>query len=138
MSDSVPPAFTYFVETGGQRFGPANLELLREWAREGRLTPDSILIEESSQRRFAARELPGLFDPGQVPPPQTGMSAPPPGYVPKKPFPVWAILLIVFSGLCVLCVPIGAAILFPVFSQARLAAKRTLALSNMKQLAVAT
>lgn len=137
MSDSPPPALKYFVEFSGQRYGPADLDLLRQWVQEGRIGPDAILIEEASQRHLAAGEVPGLFEPGMSPPPPVGSMAPPPEYTGKKPFPVWGILLIVFGGLCVLCLPITAAILFPVFSQAKLAAKRTVALSHMKQLGLA-
>lgn len=51
------------------------------------------------------------------------------------------VLVVIFSilGFLALCiVPILAAILFPVFAQARLAAQKTASLSNTKQLALAT
>lgn len=74
---------------------------------------------------------------GSIPPPVD----PGPGYespmsAPKSKNPSLTILLIVGgAGLC-LCFPILAAILFPVFSQAKQAAVRTEVLSNMKFLAL--
>ena len=113
MSDSPPPALTYFVEASGQRFGPADLDLLRQWAREGRINSESILIEESTQRRFAARDLPGIFEPGMSPPQPFAGPSPQPTYPPTKRFPVWAIVLIVCCVLCLCGVPIGAALIVP-------------------------
>lgn len=56
---------------------------------------------------------------------------------PKKNNTVlWVILILVVGGLCFGGV-ILAAILFPVFSQARFAAQRTECLSNMKQVGIA-
>lgn len=46
---------------------------------------------------------------------------------------VWIIVLACVGG-CFLLIAMGSAILFPVFGQARLAAKKTLALSHAKQL----
>lgn len=73
-----------------------------------------------------------------TPPPQMGseqgseFQAPQP---PKKSNTT-LIVLLALGGACLLCVPITAAVLFPVFSQARLAAKKTVVMSNMKQLGV--
>lgn len=137
----------YFVEFLGQLYGPVGVDALRQWKAEGRVTPDSVLVEEASQRRLPAYEVPGLFEPGAAsgPPPVAGLhwgSVPPTGYpgaVPaRKGMPVWAILLCIFGGGCVLCGPILAAILFPVFSSARHAALNTAAISNMKELGLAS
>lgn len=61
------------------------------------------------------------YEPGppNLPPPKKGMSP-------------WIIVLLVIGGMCVLGIPILAAILFPVFAQAKLAANKSATLSNMK------
>jgi prepilin-type processing-associated H-X9-DG protein len=58
---------------------------------------------------------------GNVPPP------------PKKGMPVWGWVLIGCAGIPLLIIPILAAILFPVFAQAREKARQTSCLSNLKQ-----
>lgn len=62
-------------------------------------------------------------------------SMPPPPSA-KKGIPAWVWIVIAFA-LCGPCM-ILAAILFPVFSQARLSGKRTQSLSHIKQIGVAT
>lgn len=48
----------YVVDAGGQRYGPADLTMLRAWAREGRVTADSALeVEGTGQRTSAAAVL---------------------------------------------------------------------------------
>jgi hypothetical protein len=60
---------------------------------------------------------------------------PPPPGPPKKGLPWWAFVL-GGCGCLVLLVPIIGAILFPVFSQARMAARATSCMSNEKQMAL--
>ncbi len=63
-------------------------------------------------------------------------SAPPPIQPPKKNTNVVLIVVIVLvAGFC-LIVPIMAAILFPVFSQAKLAAQKSATLSNAKRISI--
>lgn len=57
------------------------------------------------------------------------MSTPP---VVKKTAP-WVWILVGLGVGCLACTGVGAAILFPVFAQARIAAKQTITLSNLKQ-----
>ena len=77
-------------------------------------------------------------------PPLCPMSAPPvygQGYgsqPPKKSSSLWIWLIVAVAGTCCGGILILAAILFPVFSQAKLAARRTIALSNTRQAALAT
>jgi len=52
----------------------------------------------------------------------------------KKKSPLGWILLALFGGCCVLCLPIGGAILFPVFSQAKSAAQIQLCSSHLRML----
>lgn len=51
----------YFVHhPNGERYGPVESKTLHQWSREGRLTTDSLLEEETSGHRFTASQLPGL------------------------------------------------------------------------------
>ena len=69
----------------------------------------------------------------QVPPYQMPEA---PAVPPRKSNTVlWVILIVAVGGACLL-LPVLAAILFPVFSQARAAAQKTACLSNMKQMGV--
>jgi hypothetical protein len=58
------------------------------------------------------------------------------GGPPPKSKPAWPLILVAI-GCLACCCPIGAAILFPVFAQARRAAKARVALSNAKQVDLA-
>jgi len=51
----------YFVVTqDGQRFGPADINTLQQWANEGRLLATSTLEEEITGNRVLAGSVPGL------------------------------------------------------------------------------
>lgn len=71
-----------------------------------------------------------------IPPYQ--MSAPPGGPPPQgnKTAP-WVWVLVGLAGMCVICGVIGAAVLFPVFAQARLAARKSVSVSQAKRVATA-
>jgi hypothetical protein len=141
----------YFVEgADGALHGPADVDKLREWVAQDRVLEDTVLVD-SEKRRLYAKDVPGLFG-GAVsdePPPvrrQPPVEAPPvsgqfAGAYAEPPrkqgLPVWAIVLICIAGLCGLGVPILAALLFPVFAQAKWSAKKVQTLSNMKQLSLA-
>lgn len=60
----------------------------------------------------------------------------PPGVQKKNNTVLWVVLGALGLGGCGCLIAVGAAVLFPVFSQARLAAIRTKALSNVKQSAL--
>jgi hypothetical protein len=65
------------------------------------------------------------------------MSQPPGGPPPKKSSTnVWLWVVLGLIGTCGVCGVFGAAILVPAFSQARLAARSTVDLSNAKQVAL--
>ena len=60
----------YFViGPDGQKFGPADINTLTQWAAEGRLTP-ATMLEDEFGKQMPASELPGVFPPG-LPPPRT-------------------------------------------------------------------
>ena len=64
------------------------------------------------------------------------MSQPPEGPPPRQSTSVWVWVLVGLAGMCVLCGVIGAAVLFPVFAQARLAAKKSVSLSYARQVSI--
>ncbi|MCE9558382.1 MAG: hypothetical protein K8R88_05475 [Armatimonadetes bacterium] len=76
-------------------------------------------------------EIPPQMPP-QMPPQNFGFAPEEP--VKKSGMPVWGWILLGVGGLSCVCVSMMAAVLFPVFSQAKLAAKQTATLSNVKQL----
>lgn len=52
----------YFViAPDGSKYGPADLPTLRAWVAEGRIVADTMLEEEKSRQRVAARMVAGLF-----------------------------------------------------------------------------
>lgn len=54
-------AVYYFViAQDGSRYGPADVDTLVQWAREGRLVADTGLIERGTERTLRACELPAL------------------------------------------------------------------------------
>ncbi|HWD40285.1 MAG TPA: DUF4339 domain-containing protein [Fimbriimonas sp.] len=148
MANGNPGSDQYFVEVNGQRYGPVGLEQLKRWVMEGRVERQTDLIESVSENRIKAESLPDLFAVSTTPPvqapPAKARPAPSAPVTPlfaqsapvKKGWPVWAILLAVFGGMGVLCCPILAAIVIPVFAQARVAAHEAKAVTNLKQLAI--
>lgn len=142
----------YLVEmSDSQTYGPGDLATLKEWAAQGRLHPTSTLILERTGERLRADTLPGLFptDVAGAPPIMPGLppSVPPSGpqthpphsapTVPRKNNTTLIVVVAVLAvgGLCIL--PVLAAILFPVFAQAKQAARRTQGLKGMKELGTA-
>lgn len=52
---------TYVVHgSDGQLYGPADVATLNQWALEGRILADTVLIESGTNRQVVARDLPGL------------------------------------------------------------------------------
>jgi hypothetical protein len=55
----------YFViAPGGQKYGPADVALLNQWALEGRLTAESEVENEITGERMLAGNVPGFAAPG--------------------------------------------------------------------------
>jgi prepilin-type processing-associated H-X9-DG protein len=79
----------------------------------------------------------GFAQPGYPPPPGYSPQGypPPPNQPPGRRIPWWAFVL-GGCGCLALFVPIVAAILFPVFAQARESARQTSCMSNQKQIAL--
>lgn len=78
----------FVVADDGAKYGPADIETLNGWIREGRMLPGTLVEEEASGARMAASAVAGLVFPAPVPPtpivpPQPGPSAGP--YTPPSP-----------------------------------------------------
>lgn len=56
----------------GNRFGPADISLLNEWSAQGRIAPNTVLVEEASGAQMMAHQVPGLNLPTHMPPPGGG------------------------------------------------------------------
>lgn len=48
------------IGSDGQVYGPVDIHTLQRWCQEGRLSPDTNLIDPNDGRVFAARHLPQL------------------------------------------------------------------------------
>lgn len=53
----------YVVLPSGERYGPASVDRLNEWAHEGRLLPDTVVEEVRTGTRFRADTVPGVHIP---------------------------------------------------------------------------
>ena len=51
----------WFVRVGEKEYGPADLETLREWRREGRVVPGNPVRSADAEAWMAAADVPGLF-----------------------------------------------------------------------------
>lgn len=72
----------YFViGPDGRKYGPASVDTLNAWAREGRLLPNSELEDSVSGTRLSASSVPGLIFGVAQPGP-----APQPGPEPQQPY----------------------------------------------------
>jgi len=71
---------SYFVVMpDGQKFGPADLAILNQWAGEGRILPDTTIEDASTGHRFMASALAGLQVPGTTFAQPMNQPFPPPG-----------------------------------------------------------
>jgi hypothetical protein len=61
----------YVIGQDGHRYGPADLTLLSQWVREGRVLPATIIEDATSGTRIPASSVPGLAisPPSMSPPP---------------------------------------------------------------------
>lgn len=151
----------------GQLYGPVDLATLKQWVNEGRIVADSVIELQASGQRVPAAAIPELGlsasppppsepaaptpppaaqpapqpepQPQPAPAPNAAYQRPPADDQPKKKNTTLIIVLIVLLALCVCgCGPLLAAVLFPVFSQAKDAAIKTASLGNLKKLGTAT
>lgn len=134
------------VLLNGDVVGPVTPEQLQDFASRGYLSPESMLKDEAGHEVRAdsvgltfpeavteTAAKPSVDPPQGEPPPSASSS---PSAASAKPFP-WMVVTIVVAGVAVFGCVILAAILFPVFSQAKSAAKQTETMSRLKQISTA-
>jgi hypothetical protein len=64
MLDDQEMAEEWIVRVQGKEYGPANIDTLREWKREGRLLPENEARNMAADLWSTAAAIPGLFDAG--------------------------------------------------------------------------
>ena len=70
----------YVLGENGERYGPADVPTLAQWARERRLSSASKLMDEMTGSVVDARSVPGIVFPQAAPPaPMAPMTPIPPG-----------------------------------------------------------
>jgi len=129
----------YFIfDSAGAKTGPFSKADIALFASDGRLHSDTEIEEAESGRRVTVASVMGSMPPPVQPAPQATYQPQyeQPPMAAKKNNTGLIVTIVVVAVLCS-CFPIMGAILFPVFSQAKSAAKKTQALSNIKQLATA-
>ena len=97
---------SYFViMSDGQKYGPATIGVLSQWAAEGRLSPNSLLEVEGGLGQVRAGNVPGILWPegGTVAYPRMGHEFDPvdpqEGWLSKQ-FGATSIFMIVIASLC--------------------------------------
>ncbi len=132
----------YFViSEGGAKEGPFTLEGLKGLADKGDINPGTLLEPEEGGDAVTAGSIGGLFPYSAPPPPRDDKFAhvPPPSAGDHRNSNRTAlIVLVTIGGLCLCGIGVIAAFLFPVFSQARVAAQQTRTMVRMRQLTTAT
>ena len=66
MLDDQGMAEEWIVRVQGKEYGPANIDTLREWKREGRLLPENEARTTGDDLWSTASAIPGLFDVGTL------------------------------------------------------------------------
>jgi GYF domain 2 len=67
----------WFVRVGDKEYGPADLDTLHEWKREGRILPTNPVRLADVVGWTTAAQIPGLFDDARVAVAHIGLTAPP-------------------------------------------------------------
>jgi len=77
MQDDQGMAEEWIVRVQGKEYGPADIDTLREWQREGRLLPENEARNANADVWGTAAAIPGLFDIGAVVPTAGRVTQPP-------------------------------------------------------------
>lgn len=110
----IPSGDSYFVlDQQGNKYGPATVAQLNEWAREGRVLSSTILEHAVSGEKMAASAVSGISFPEPLSQPgaYSNMSSPPSGGYQRPQTPVSVnnnLVKAIFSTLCC-CLPLGIA-----------------------------
>src|SRR5438445_78719 len=80
MLDDQDMTEEWIVRVQGKEYGPADIDTLREWKREGRLLPENEARNKGADLWSTAAAIPGLFDVGAL----AAASAPPPKQPPLQ------------------------------------------------------
>lgn len=67
----------WYLSRNGQQYGPYGIEQFRQFAAEGRLSPDDVVANATDQRWMSAREVEGLFPRHSVGVPSPNVPIPP-------------------------------------------------------------
>jgi hypothetical protein len=128
----------HVIGADGSTYGPADFATLKEWVKDGRILPSTMLINDQTSVRLQARYVPGLIDPSTeaAAPPHQSQAYAAPVEAPRKGSTGWVVAAVVVIAGCGGCGVVGAAILFPVFASSKEAARKTAALSNIKQVSL--
>ena len=78
MLDDQDMAEEWIVRVQGKEYGPANIETLHEWKREGRLLPENEARNAGADLWSTAAAIPGLFNVEPLPPASVGRPSQPP------------------------------------------------------------
>ena len=57
----------YVIGPDGNRYGPGDLQTLKQWAAESRVTPQTMLEDFSTGQRIPASSVAGLFEVAAMP-----------------------------------------------------------------------
>src|SRR5437899_12948204 len=66
MLDDQEMAEEWIVRVQGKEYGPADIDTLHEWKREGRLLPENEARNTGADLWSTAAAIPGLFDLGAL------------------------------------------------------------------------
>jgi prepilin-type processing-associated H-X9-DG protein len=130
----VPQQGQWWVKVPAGQFGPLDLDTLRTWAQQHRITPHDFVYSPETKTWTPAASVPqlaGLFPSG---PPQAPFPGAMPPQVEKKGVNVGCII---GAAVGVLFLLLLAGMLLPALARAREAAHRASCLSNMKQTGLA-
>jgi hypothetical protein len=137
MDESMSESQTYrMIGADGNTYGPVDFATLRAWAKDNRVKPDTQIINESTGSQTQARFVPGLFDEDTSTAYRMQAPVVEEPAAPKKSNG-WVVVGLVCLFGCCGCGLLGSAVLFPVFAQAKYAAKKTAGISRIKQLGLA-
>jgi hypothetical protein len=90
----------YVISPTGEKYGPASVDLLNQWAAQSRVLPNTVLEEAETGQRYAASQIIEI----SVPPP---MPASYPRGEPYQKIESHMVKAIIATVLC--CVPLGIA-----------------------------